>query len=41
VSDRLTVCIISRPARASACKRAYTPAETHAETSTQRSKAGW
>jgi hypothetical protein len=36
VSNRLTVCLISLPALASARKRAYTPAETNAETSTQR-----
>ena len=36
MSDRLTVCLISRLARASARKRAYRPAETNAETITQR-----
>ena len=36
MSDRLTVRLISRLARASARKRAYTPAETNAETITHR-----
>lgn len=36
VSDRLTVCLISRLARVSARKCAYTPAETNAETITGR-----
>jgi hypothetical protein len=40
VSDRLTVCLISRLARASARKRAYTSAETNAETSTGRHPRG-
>jgi hypothetical protein len=37
MSNRLTVCIVSRLACASARKRANTPAETNAETVTQRS----
>ena len=40
VSDRLTVCLVSRLARASARKRAYTPAETNDETSTHRRRRG-
>jgi hypothetical protein len=37
MSARLTVCLVSRLARASARKRAYTGHETNAETSTERS----
>jgi hypothetical protein len=37
MSDRLTVRLISPIARASARKRAYTPAETNADTITRRS----
>ena len=40
MSDRLTACLVSRLARASARKRAYMPAETNAETSTERSARG-
>ena len=36
VSDRLTACLISHLARASARKRAHRPAETNIETITQR-----
>ena len=36
MSDRLTVCLVSPLARASARKRAYTPAETNTETITPR-----
>ena len=37
MGDRLTVCLVSRLARASARKRAYTAAETNTETNTLRS----
>jgi hypothetical protein len=40
VSDRLTVCLISRLVRASARKRAYSAAETNPETSTERNAEG-
>ena len=40
IDDRLTGCLISRLARVSARKRAYTHPETNAETSTQRSYGG-
>jgi hypothetical protein len=36
VSERLTVCLISRLTRVSARKRAYSAVETNAETSTER-----
>jgi hypothetical protein len=40
MSNHLTVCLVSRLARASARKRANTPAETNVETITQRSEEG-
>ena len=40
MSDRLTACLVSGLARASARKRAYMPDETNAETSTERSGRG-